>query len=102
MTPHVIVLAAATKNIGLAIWGVVELVVIVSWVAMFAFFLIFLAVMTVTRGRRRSRQARAARAAHRRLSPDLRGPDRRVRAAASGGLDALRRADPDFDEVPVG
>ena len=83
----VIVIAGAASKAGETAFGIFEAIVFLSWIALFAVMLLFLAVVTTARGRSSRRRA-ALRA--------LRPPRRAVRLP--DGIDALRRADPSFDE----
>jgi hypothetical protein len=81
------VIAGTAAKAGVTAFGIVELIVVLSWVALFAVMLLFLAVVTTTRGRSARR-----RAAVRALRPPRRA------GTLPAGIDALRRADPAFDE----
>lgn len=81
-------LAAGGKTVALAVWGIVELIVIVGWIAMFAILLGLLAFNILTRGRAQRRRAARGQAA----------TDEPSRIANPPDLAALHRADPNFDE----
>jgi hypothetical protein len=83
----VIAIASAGSKASETAFGIFEAIVFVSWIVFFAVGLLMVAVVTTTRGRSQRRRA-ALRA--------LRPPRRAGRLPA--GIDALRRADPQFDE----
>jgi hypothetical protein len=83
----VTVIAGTASKAGADAFGILEGIVFLSWVLLFAVMLLYLAVVTTARGRSARRRA-ALRA--------LRPPRRAGRLPA--GIDALRRADPNFDE----
>ena len=77
--------APAGEHVGLAIWGVIEGIAVVGWILLFATLLIYMAVLITSRRRGQRRRDAAPRVVTR-------------AATEPPGLDALRRADPDFDE----
>ncbi len=80
-------IAGTASSTGVKVFGIFEAIVFVSWIVFFGVMLLMVAVVTTTRGRSQRRRA-ALRA--------LRPPRRAGRLPA--GIDALRRADPQFDE----
>jgi hypothetical protein len=85
VTGHLVAAAAASNGPWATALGIVWLIVVVSWIVLFVVLAGLVAVMVVSRGRSRRRRVKAAGAA-----PKDSGMGAR--------LDALRRADPDFDE----
>jgi hypothetical protein len=83
-----LLLAAGTKTVALAVWGIVELILLIGWLAMFAILLGLLVLNILTRGRSQRRRAAAG----------LVATDPPQRVASPPDLTALRRADPSFDE----
>ena len=78
---------AAGSSAGLTAFGIAELVVIISWIAFFAVLVIFAAVVLTSRGRgQRRRQA------------ERQWPARPRAGRVPAGIDAIRRADPRFDD----
>jgi hypothetical protein len=82
-------IAADAGTIGVAVWGVLELVVVIGWALMFAVLLGLVVFNVVNHGRGRRRRAAARLAA---------GAQPSRAAAHPPELAALRRADPHFDE----
>jgi hypothetical protein len=81
-----VVAAAGVAKAGIPALGYVLLVIILSWALLFAVLLAYAAVLFTARGNgQRRRQA-------------SRGAAMPRRASQPAGLDALRRADPGFDE----
>jgi hypothetical protein len=80
--------AGGAAKAGLSVLGIIELIVIASWILLFAVMLIYLAVLLASR-RRGQRRAPAAKPVN---------PASRRSAVRPAGLDVLRRADPHFDE----
>jgi hypothetical protein len=79
--------AGAGAGAGLTAFGIIELVVIGSWIVFFAVLLIFAAVVLTRRGRgQRRRDAQRQR------------PARPRPARLPAGLDAIRQSDPRFDD----
>jgi hypothetical protein len=87
VTPAAMAAVPGPAKAGLSVFGIVELVVIGSWILMFALLIGMGSV--IYRARRRSGRRAAAAAAS--------APPARL-LAAPPGLAALRRADPNFDE----
>lgn len=83
VTGHLVTAASETPL--LVAWGVLELIAVVSWAVLFAVLLGFFVILIVSRNRAQRRRATA---------PPAAPYDGAVRSQ----LDALRRADPDFDE----
>ncbi len=75
----------AAENAGLAIWGAIEVIAVVGWILLFATLLIYMAVLLTSRRRTQRRRDAAPRIVTR-------------VGTVPPGLDALRRADPGFDE----
>ena len=75
----------AAENAGLVVWGVLELIAVVGWILLFATLLIYMAVVITSRRRTQRRRDAAPRVAMR-------------AGTVPPGLDAMRRADPSFDE----
>jgi hypothetical protein len=85
VTGHLVAAAAGSTSPWATALGIVWLIVVVSWIALFVVLAGSVAIMVVSRGRSHRRRLKAAAA-----PPQDNGVGAR--------LDALRRADPDFDE----